>query len=58
MGVRERFTEWLDIRSTEFRILVLSVLGAFFIMGFTVLAGSLREAFYLGFCETSPLSES
>ena len=55
MGVRDRFTEWLDIRSTEFRILVLSVLGAFFIMGFTVLAGSLRDAFYLGFFEASTL---
>jgi len=55
MGVRERFTEWLDIRSTEFRILVLSVLGAFFIMGFAVLAASLRDAFYLVFFEASTL---
>jgi AAA family ATP:ADP antiporter len=49
MGVRERLTEWLDIRASELRILVLSVLGAFLIMGFAVLAGSLRDAFYLGF---------
>jgi AAA family ATP:ADP antiporter len=55
MGVRERFTDWLDIRSTEFRILVLSVLGAFFIMGFAVLASSLRDAFYLVFFEASTL---
>jgi ATP/ADP translocase len=55
MGVRERLTEWLDIRSAEFRVLVLSVLGAFFVMGFTVLAGALRDAFYLGDFDASTL---
>ncbi|MBT8478975.1 MAG: hypothetical protein KJO06_08665 [Gemmatimonadetes bacterium] len=44
-----RLAEWLDIRASEFRILVLSVLGAFFIMGFAVMAGALREAFYLAY---------
>ncbi|MCL7959501.1 MAG: hypothetical protein M8861_04825 [marine benthic group bacterium] len=55
MGVLERFTEWLDIRTAEFRVVVLSVLGAFFVMGFTVLAGALREAFYLGDFDASTL---
>lgn len=55
MGVRDRLTEWLDIRDSEFRILVLSVLGAFFIMGFAVLAGALRDAFYLGFFNADTL---
>ena len=55
MGVLERFTEWLDIRTAEFRVVVLSVLGAFFIMGFTVLAGALRDAFYLGDFDASTL---
>ena len=55
MGVRERLTEWLDIRASEFRILVLSVLGAFFIMGFAVLAAALRDAFYLGFFDADTL---
>ena len=48
MRLRERLSDWLDIRSAEFRVLVLSVLGAFFTMGFGVLAGALRDAFYLG----------
>jgi ATP/ADP translocase len=47
MAVRGRLAEWLDIRDSEFRILFLSVLGAFFIMSFAVMAGALREAFYL-----------
>lgn len=55
MGVLERLTEWLDIRTAEFRVLVLSVLGAFFVMGFTVLAGALRDAFYLGDFDASTL---
>ena len=55
MGVRERLTEWMDIRASEFRILVLSVLGAFFIMGFAVLAAALRDAFYLGFFDADTL---
>jgi len=55
MGVRDRLTEWLDIRDSEFRILVLSVLGAFFIMGFAVLAVALRDAFYLGYFSADTL---
>ena len=48
MRLRERLSDWLDIRPAEIRVLVLSVLGAFFTMGFGVLAGALRDAFYLG----------
>ena len=55
MDPRGRLTEWLDIRSAEFRVLVFSVLGAFFIMSFAVLASSLRDAFYLVFFEASTL---
>ena len=55
MGLRELLTEWLNVRDSEFRIVALSVLGAFFIMGFTVLAGALRDAFYLGFFEAATL---
>jgi AAA family ATP:ADP antiporter len=55
MGVLERLAEWLDIRAAEFRVLVLSVLGAFFVMGFTVLAAALRDAFYLGDFDASTL---
>jgi len=38
---------WLDIRADEGRNLVLSVLGAFLVIAFVVLARSLREALYL-----------
>ncbi|MEE8573037.1 MAG: hypothetical protein V3T20_07220 [Gemmatimonadota bacterium] len=48
MGLRARLTEWLDIRPSEFRVLVLSILGAFLVMGFSVVAAALREAFYIG----------
>lgn len=49
MGLRARLTEWLDIRPSELRILVLSLLGAFLVMGFSVVAAALRDAFYIGF---------
>jgi ATP/ADP translocase len=52
---RERLTEWLDIRPAELRVVVLSFLGAFLVMGFVVLAGSLRDAFYLGFFDAATL---
>jgi AAA family ATP:ADP antiporter len=55
MALRERLTEWLDIRAAEFRVVMLSVLGAFFIMGFAVLAGALRDAFYLRFFDAATL---
>ncbi len=55
MRFRERLAEWLDIRTSEFRALELSVSGAFFIMGFAVLAGALRDAFYLGFFSADTL---
>ncbi len=48
MGLRARLTEWLDIRPSELRILVLSLLGAFLVMGFSVVAAALRDAFYIG----------
>lgn len=55
MGVREQFIEWLDIRPPELPMLALSVLGAFGMMGFVVMAGSLRDAFYLGQFDASTL---
>lgn len=55
MGIQERLTEWLDIRPAEFRIVVFSILGAFFTMGFAVLSGALRDAFYLGFFDAATL---
>ena len=55
MTWRERLTEWLDIRPAELRVVVLSFLGAFLVMGFVVLAGSLRDAFYLGFFDAATL---
>lgn len=51
----ERLAEWLNIRPAEIRILVLSVLGAFFILAFMVLASAMREGFYLGLFSSSTL---
>lgn len=39
--------EWLDIRPHEVRAVLLSFSGAFLVIGFLILARSLREAFYL-----------
>jgi ATP/ADP translocase len=55
MDLRDRLTEWLNIRAPELRLVVLSVLGAFFIMGFAVLALALRDAFYLGYFDADTL---
>ena len=49
MSLRARLTEWLDIRPSEFRILILSLAGAFLVMSFSVVASALRDAFYIGF---------
>lgn len=38
---------WLDIRPNEGRSLALSVMGAFMVLAFMILARSLREALYL-----------
>ena len=38
---------WLDVRPQEVRIVILSFCGAFIIIGFLILARSLREALYL-----------
>jgi ATP/ADP translocase len=55
VGVRQNITEWLNIRPSELRVVVLTFLGAFLIMGFAVLADALRDAFYLGFFDASTL---
>lgn len=39
--------QWLDIRPDEVRRVALSFLGAFLVIGFMILARSLREALYL-----------
>ena len=38
---------WLDVRPNEVRTVVLSFWGAFIVIGFLILARSLREALYL-----------
>ena len=55
MRPQERLADWLNIRPAEIRILVFSVLGAFFIMSFMVLAGAMREGFYLGLFDSDTL---
>ncbi len=47
MNLPGRIAAWLDVRPHEVRAVSLSFLGAFFVMGFLVLARSLREALYL-----------
>ena len=39
--------DWFDVRPEEVRAVVVSFLGAFLVIGFLILAKSLREAFYL-----------
>src|SRR5262245_26369238 len=41
------FNRWFDIRPNEPLPLWLSFWGAFFVLGFSILARSLREALYL-----------
>lgn len=47
MNLIQRFTEWLNIRPGEGRVVSLSLVGAFLFMGFSILARSLRETLYL-----------
>ncbi|HEX5033073.1 MAG TPA: hypothetical protein VFW62_01215, partial [bacterium] len=47
MALWRRFYDWLDFRPQEARALWLSFAGAFLIVGFMILARSLREALYL-----------
>ena len=47
MNPLRRLAEWFDVRPNEVRAVVLSFLGAFLVIGFLILAKSLREAFYL-----------
>ncbi len=48
MKALDRLAVWLDIRPDETRKLSLLVLGAFFIIAFSILGRSLREGLYLG----------
>jgi len=43
----QNFAHWLDVRPQEIRTVLLSFCGAFIIIGFLILARSLREALYL-----------
>ncbi len=47
MNPLRQFAEWFDVRPGEGRPVVLSFLSAFLVIGFLILAKSLREAFYL-----------
>ena len=47
MAMWRRFYDWLDFRPEEARALWLSFAGAFLIVGFMILARSIREALYL-----------
>jgi len=42
-----RLAEWLDIRPSEVRLVVLSFIGAFLVLAFLVTARAIREAAYL-----------
>lgn len=55
MSADRRLSEWLDIRPSEFRALVLSFVGAFVVMSFGVLSGAMRDAFYLGLFDADTL---
>lgn len=45
--LRDLASRWLDVRPDEIRPVALSFAGAFLVLGFVVLARSLREALYL-----------
>ncbi len=49
------FNRWFDVRPGEMRPLLVSFWGAFFILGFMILARSLREALYLSSFEVKTL---
>ncbi len=50
-----RLAEWLDIRPTEVRLVLLTFSGAFVMMAFVVLSRALREAFFLDSFDASAL---
>jgi len=47
MNLLARLNQWFDIRPNEMKPLLISFLGAFLIIGFMIMARSLREAVYL-----------
>ena len=50
-----RLAEWLDVRPTEVRLVLLTFAGAFVMMAFVVLSRALREAFFLDRFDASAL---
>ncbi len=50
-----RLAEWLDVRPTEIRLVLLAFAGAFLMMAFVVLSRALREAFFLEIYDASSL---
>lgn len=55
MTLAQRLGEWLGVRASEVRIVLLSFAGAFLVMSFLVLARALREAAYLAVFDASTL---
>lgn len=47
MNLTARLNQWFDVRPDEMRPLLISFFGAFLIIGFMIMARSLREAVYL-----------
>jgi len=47
MTLSELVTRWLDVRPGEYRMVLVSSLGAFSILSFMILARALRNAFYV-----------
>ena len=50
-----RLAEWLDVRPSEVRLVLLTFTGALFMMAFVVLSRALREAFFLDRFDASAL---
>ena len=50
-----RLAEWLDVRPSEVRLVLLTFSGAFVMMAFVVLSRALREAFFLDRFDASAL---
>ena len=55
MKAAHRLAEWLGVRESEVRMVLLSFGGAFLVMSFLVLARALREAAYLDVFDASTL---
>jgi ATP/ADP translocase len=55
MNPLRALVEWFDVRPGEVRSVSLSFVGAFLIIGFLILARSLREAFYLSVFDVKTL---